>query len=186
MVMICASQNNCELLHLLSEWKKQNRRIERDQAVSKRASQRQQFDTVPSGILYDFSMERHVRCLHLVLEIERDVAKLFLDVPRDLALRRRGQRVSPLGHNLHHVLGEVAPGQVQAEYGVRQGEALVDRDRVRDAIAGVEHDSRGLARRVQGEDRLDCNVHGRGVKGLKHDLDNFLAVGFGVERGFCE
>lgn len=50
-----------------------------------------------------------------------------------------------------------------------------------DAIAGVKDDSGGAAGGVEGQNGLDGHVHGRHVKGLKHDLRHLLAVGLGVE-----
>ena len=43
----------------------------------------------------------------------------------------------------HHVVGEVTAGQVDALDGVRKRVALLDRQRVRDAVAGVQDDARG-------------------------------------------
>ena len=48
---------------------------------------------------------------------------------------------------------------------------LVDGDGVGDSISRVEDDSGGTARGVQGEDGLDGDVHGGGVEGLEHDLE---------------
>ena len=94
--------------------------------------------------------------------------------------------VAALGEDLHHVVGEVAAGQVEAEDGVRERVALVDGDGVRDAVAGVHHDAGGAARGVEGEHGLDGDVHGRDVEGLEHDLGHLLAVGLRVERGLGE
>lgn len=52
--------------------------------------------------------------VHLVVKIERDVAQLLLDVAHDLALGRGSERVAELGEDLNEILGEVAPGKVDA------------------------------------------------------------------------
>ena len=77
------------------------------------------------------------RRLHLAIEVQRDVAKLFLHVADNLTLRRGGEGVAALGQDLHHVLRQVTAGQVQSEDGVGQGVALVDRHGVRHAVAAV-------------------------------------------------
>ena len=43
---------------------------------------------------------RRCRRLHLLLEVERDVAELLLDVTDDLTLSGRGERVPTLRQNL--------------------------------------------------------------------------------------
>ena len=87
------------------------------------------------------------RRLHLAVEIQRDVAKLLLDVADNLTLRRGGEGVAALGQDLHHVLREVTAGQVQSEDGMGQGVALVDRHGVRHAITtvlpGVRSETKG-------------------------------------------
>ena len=77
------------------------------------------------------------RRLHLAVEVQRDVAKLLLDVADNLTLRRGGEGVAALGQDLHHVLREVTAGQVQSQDGVGQGVALVDGHGVGDAVAAV-------------------------------------------------
>ena len=107
---------------------------------------------------------------HLLLEVERHVAQLLLDVTNDLTLGRRDEAVASLRQDLHQVVGQIATGQVKTQDGVRQRVALVDGDRVRDAVAGVEHNTSRTTGRVQGQDGLDSDVHRRGVEGLEHDL----------------
>jgi len=57
---------------------------------------------------------------------------------------------------------------------------------VGDTIARVEHNTSGTARGVQREHSLDCNIHGRGVEGLEHDLFHLLTVCLGVEGCLCQ
>merc|ERR1719391_846281 len=67
---------------------------------------------------------------HLLLEVESDVAELFLDVADDLALGGGDHGVASLGHDLHEVVGQVASGQVETQDGVGEGVTLVDGDGV--------------------------------------------------------
>ena len=55
---------------------------------------------------------------------------------------------------------------------------------MRDTISRIQDDTGGSTRSVQGQDSLDCDVHGGGVEGLEHDLGHLLSVGLGVEGGF--
>merc|ERR1719223_1131592 len=123
---------------------------------------------------------------HLLLEIEGDVAQLLLDVPHDLALGGGGEGVSPLGEDLHQVVGEFTASQVEPEDGVGKGITLVDGDGVRDTISGVHDDTGGTAGSVQGQDSLDGDVHGGHVEGLEHDLGHLLPVGLGVEGSLSQ
>merc|ERR1712055_497808 len=77
---------------------------------------------------------------HLLLEVQGDVAELLFYVPDDLPLGGGGERVTPLGENLHQVICEVTTSQVQPEDGMRQGVTLVDGNSVRDAVTRVEDD----------------------------------------------
>jgi len=121
---------------------------------------------------------------HLLLKVEGDVAELLLDVTDDFTLGRGGEGVSSLGEDLHEVVREVSASQVETQDGVRKGVTLVDGDGVRDAVAGVEDDTGGTTRGVEGQDGLDGDVHGGGVEGFEHDLRHLLPVGFRVEGGF--
>ena len=120
--------------------------------------------------------------LHLLVKVEGDVAELLLDVTDDLTLGGRGERVSTLGQDLHHVVREVASRKVDAENGVGKGVSFVDGDSVGDTITRVEDGTRGAARRVQGKHSLDVDVHGGHVEGLEHNLGHALTVGLGVQR----
>merc|ERR1719300_2304995 len=121
--------------------------------------------------------------VHLVLEVESDVAELFLDVADDLALGGGDHGVASLGHDLHEVVSQVASGQVETQDGVGEGVTLVDGDGMGNAIADVEDEAGGTTGSVQGKHGLDAHVRGGGVEGLEDDLDELLAVGLGVERG---
>ena len=92
--------------------------------------------------------------LDLLLKVQRDIAQLLLDVPHDFSLGRRGERVPSFLEELDQVVGQVPPGEIESGDGVREGEAVVDRDDVRDSIAGIEDDAGGSARGVEGEDGL--------------------------------
>merc|ERR1711944_104254 len=121
---------------------------------------------------------------HLLLKVKSDIAQLLLDVPHDLPLGSGGERVTPLGQDLHEVVGEVTTGKVEPEDGVGKGISLIDGDCVGDTVAGVKHNTGGTARGVQGKHSLDSDVHGGGIEGLEHDLGHLLPVGLGVEGGF--
>eukprot|EP00972_Heterocapsa_arctica_P001770 252584-Heterocapsa_arctica.AAC.1 len=54
--------------------------------------------------------------------------------------------------------------------GVRQRVALIDRRGVGNDVAGVHDSTSDAAQDVQEEHHLDRDVHGKHVKGLKHDL----------------
>jgi hypothetical protein len=123
---------------------------------------------------------------HLLLEVEGDVAELLLDVTNDFTLGRGGKGITALGEDLHEIVSEVATGQVKTQDGVRKGVSLVDGDGVRDAVSGIEDDTGGTTRSVEGKDGLDGDVHGGSVEGLEHDLRHLLPVGFGVERSLRE
>merc|ERR1711931_28076 len=118
---------------------------------------------------------------HLLLEVESDVAKLFLDVADNLALGGGHHGVTSLGHDLHEVVGQVASGQVETQDGVGKGVTLIDGDGVRDTISDVEDETGGTTGSVQGKDGLDAHVGGGSVEGLKDDLDELFSVGLGVE-----
>merc|ERR1712226_926982 len=118
---------------------------------------------------------------HLLLKVQGDVAQLLLDVTDNLALSSGGEGVSPLGEDLHQVVGELTASQVQTDNGVGESVTLVDGDAVGDTVAGVHDDTGGTAGGVQGEHSLDGDVHGGHVEGLEHDLGHLLPVGLGVE-----
>merc|ERR1712176_728112 len=63
---------------------------------------------------------------HLLLEVEGDIAELLLDVTDDLTLSGGGERVAPLGEDLHEVVGQLTASQVQTEDGVGEGITFID------------------------------------------------------------
>merc|ERR1712117_617115 len=123
---------------------------------------------------------------HLLLEVKGDVAELLLDVTDNLTLSGGGERVAPLGEDLHKVVGQLTASQVQTEDGMGEGITFIDGDGVGNTIAGVHDDTGGTARGVQREDSLDGNVHGGHVEGLEHDLGHLLPVGLGVEGSLSQ
>merc|ERR1712223_1330199 len=104
-------------------------------------------------------------CGHLLLEVKGNIAELLLDVTDDLTLSSGGERVAPLGEDLHEVVGELAASQVQTEDGVGKSITFIDGDGVGDTITRVHDNTSGTARGVQREDSLDGNVHGGHVEG---------------------
>merc|ERR1719507_968991 len=139
-------------------------------------------DHIPVGELVGL-LQVLVRLCHLCFEVEGDIGEPLLDVTHDLLLGVRHEGVAAFCEELDHVLRHVPAGQVQAENGMRQCEALVDGHRVCDAITGVQHETRCPPRSIQGEHCLDLDVHLRHVEGLKHDLRHSLAVRLGVHWG---
>merc|ERR1719447_1312893 len=123
---------------------------------------------------------------HLLLAVKGDIAELLLDVTDNLALSGGGERVAPLGEDLHEVVGQLTASQVKTEDGVGEGITFIDGDGVGDTITGVHDDTGGTAGSVQGEDSLDGDVHGGHVEGLKHDLGHLLPVGLGVEGSLSQ
>ena len=123
---------------------------------------------------------------HLLLEVEGNVAELFLDVPDDLTLSSGGERVATLGQDLHQVVGQVTAGQIQSEDGMGQGISLIDGHGVRHAITGIQDNTGGPTRGIEREHGLDGDVHGGSVEGLKHDLRHLLPVSLGVQGGLGE
>ncbi|KFO88353.1 hypothetical protein N320_06218, partial [Buceros rhinoceros silvestris] len=74
-----------------------------------------------------------------------------------------------------------------------QSITLVDGHGVGDTVPRVHYNAGGTTGGVQGQHSLDGHVHGRGVEGLKHDLEgrgrylrHLLSVGLGVEGRLCE
>ena len=68
-------------------------------------------------------LERAGACsgLHLLLEVESDVAEFLLDVTDDFPLSGGGERVTPLGQDLGQVVGQISASQIQTDDGVREG-----------------------------------------------------------------
>ena len=106
-------------------------------------------------------LERGARVcrLHLLVEVERHVAQPLLDVPHDLPLRGRRERVAALCQNLHERVRQVAPRKVQPQNGVRQRVAFVDGDHVSDTVSGVEHNSWCIQELAEIEFNWQVNRH---------------------------
>ena len=113
---------------------------------------------------------------HFGFEVERDVGEFLLDVANDFAFGGRRERVAAFGENLHHVVGEIASGQVETEDGVGKGVALVDGDGVRDAVAGIEDDTGRTTGSVERKHGLDGDVHRGRIERLEHDLKNSVII----------
>merc|ERR1719308_755470 len=123
---------------------------------------------------------------HLLLEVKGDIAELLLDVTDNLPLGSGGEGVATLSQDLHEVVGQLTASKVKTDNGVGEGITFIDGDTMGDTVTRVHDDTSGTARGVKGEDGLDGNIHGGGVKGLKHDLGHLLPVGLGVERSLSE
>ena len=53
--------------------------------------------------------------LHLLLEIQSNVAQLLLDVTDDFSLGGGGEGVATLGQDLHQVVSEITSGKIKTE-----------------------------------------------------------------------
>ena len=133
-------------------------------------------------------LERGARCssLHLLFEVEGNVAEFLLDVTDNFTLGSGGEGVATLSEDLHEVVGQITSSQVETKDGMGQGITLIDGNCVRDTITRVKNDTSGTSRGIEGEHSLDGNVHGWGVEGLKHDLCHLLTVGLGVEGSLSQ
>merc|ERR1712026_652118 len=114
---------------------------------------------------------------HFLLKVKGNIAELLLDVTDNLPLSSGGERVAPLGEDLHEVVGQLTASQVQTEDGMGESITFIDGDCVGDTITRVHDNTSGTARGIEGEDSLDGNIHGGHVEGLKHDLGHLLPVG---------
>lgn len=123
---------------------------------------------------------------HFLLEVQGDIAELFLDVANDFTFSGGGERVATFGQDLHEVVGQVTASQVQTEDGMGEGITFIDGDGVGNTITRVQDDTGGTTGGVQGEHSLDGDVHGGGVEGLKHDLGHLFTVSLGVEGSLSE
>merc|ERR1719394_466211 len=123
---------------------------------------------------------------HLLLKVKGNIAELLLDVTDNLALSSGGERVTPLGEDLHEVVGQLTASQVKTEDGVGKGITFIDGDGVGDTITRVHDNTGGTARGIEGEDSLDGNIHGGHVEGLEHDLSHLFPVGLGVEGSLSQ
>jgi hypothetical protein len=126
------------------------------------------------------------RSLELLLEVERDVAKLLLDVADNFTLGSSREGVAALHEVLDEEVRQVASGKVETRDRVGERETLVDRDGVGNTVAGVEHDTSRAAGRVERQDSLDGDVERRGVESLEHDLGHLLTVRLRVQRRLGE
>jgi hypothetical protein len=86
-----------------------------------------------------------------VVEVQRDVAVLLLDVLQRIELASEAELHADLIEQLVQLLGDFPACEIVALDCVRQGIALVDRNCVRDAVARVQNDAGGSASRVEGQ-----------------------------------
>merc|ERR1711902_227758 len=118
---------------------------------------------------------------HLLLEVKGNIAEFLLDVTDNLALSSGGEGVATLGEDLHQVVGELTSSKIKTDNSMGESITFIDGDTVGDTISRVHDNTSGTARGIEGEDSLDCNIHGGHVEGLEHDLGHLLTVSLGVE-----
>merc|ERR1711953_1012890 len=123
---------------------------------------------------------------HFLLEVKGNIAELLLDVTDNLSLSSGGERVAPLGEDLHEVVGELTASQVQTEDGMGESITFIDGDGVGNTITRVHDNTSGTTRGIEGEDSLDSNIHGRHVEGLQHNLSHLLTVSLGVKGSLSQ
>merc|ERR1712026_187012 len=123
---------------------------------------------------------------HLLLKVKSNIAELLLDVTDNLPLSSGGERVAPLGEDLHEVVGQLTASQVQTEDGMGESITFIDVDSVGDTITRVHDNTSGTTRGIEGEDSLDSNIHGGHVEGLEHDLSHLLTVSLGVKGSLSQ
>lgn len=123
---------------------------------------------------------RHILLL-LLPRVDGNVGGGLFDLAHNLLLGARVEDVARLAQQRLQVLGDVAAGHVDALDGVADGEALVHRHGVADAVAGVKHDACRAAARVQRQHGLDGHVDGGHVEGLEEYLRGHVAVAARVE-----
>merc|ERR1712012_324959 len=104
----------------------------------------------------------------------------------NLTLSSGSEGVATLSEDLHQVVGELTSSKVKTDNSMGEGITFIDGDTVGDTISRVHDNTSGTARGIEGEDSLDCNIHGGHVEGLEHDLGHLLTVGLGVEGCLSE
>jgi hypothetical protein len=67
---------------------------------------------------------------------------------------------------------------------MRKSISFINGNSVGDTITGIENDTSSTTRGIEGEDSLNCDVHGGGVESFKHDLSHLFSVGLGIEWSF--
>merc|ERR1712159_820271 len=124
--------------------------------------------------------------VHLGGKVHGAVAQVFLDLLGRLPLGSGGECDLGLLENLADVVGQVAPGQVDALDGMGHGVTLVDGHSVGHTITTIHDNTSGSARGIQRENGLDGDVEAAHIEGLEHDLGHALPVVFGVHWGLGE
>mmetsp|Transcript_52227 Transcript_52227/g.137920 ORF Transcript_52227/g.137920 Transcript_52227/m.137920 type:complete len:298 (-) Transcript_52227:40-933(-) len=124
--------------------------------------------------------------LFLFLRVQGQIALLLLDLPDDFTLGGGVEHVPRSPQLQREMLGDVTASDVRAHHGVRQGKALVHRDHVSHAIAGVQHHPGRAAAGVQGEDRLRGHEESRRAERLEKYLRRLLPVLPRIQRGLGE
>ena len=88
--------------------------------------------------------------LHLLIEVESDVAEFLLDVSDDFPLGGGAERVTSLGEDLHEVVSQITSSQVKTHDGVRESVSLIDGYSVGYSVSRVHDDTCSSTRGVQG------------------------------------
>merc|ERR1719457_305520 len=123
---------------------------------------------------------------HLLLKVKSNITQLLFDVTDNLTLSSGGKGVATLSQDLHQIVSELTASQVKTQDGVGKSITFIDGDSVGNTIARVHDNTSGTTRGIKGQDSLDCNIHGRHVECLKHNLSHLLSVGLRVQGGFSK
>merc|ERR1719187_2198158 len=123
---------------------------------------------------------------HFLFKVKSNIAKLLLDVTDNLTLSSSGKGIATFSKDFHQVVGELTSSKIKTDNGMGESITFIDRDSMGDTITRVHDNTSGTTRGIEGEDSLDGNIHGRHVKGFKHDLSHFLTVSLGVKGSLSE
>lgn len=109
---------------------------------------------------------------------------LFLDILQGLELPAQTEPHSHFSQQFVQLSRQLPTCKIIPLDRVGQRISLVDGDCVGHAVSGVQHDTRGAAGTVKGEDCLIGSIEGGDVEGLEHDFCHFFAIGLGVLGGW--
>ena len=119
-------------------------------------------------------------------EVVGDVAELLLDLAYRLEISRSVEGIPTTEQQCDQVSGYVSACDIEAPGQVVEDCRFVNRDDMRDAVAGVDHYPATEALRVQCQHCLYSDVDAAEVVFLEHDIAHLLAVAQRIHGGFSE
>merc|ERR1712215_244611 len=123
---------------------------------------------------------------HFLFKVKSNIAKLLLDITDNLTLSSSGKGIATFSKDFHQVVGELTSSKIKTDNGMGESITFIDRDSMGDTITRVHDNASGTARGIEGKNSLDGNIHGRHVKGFKHDLSHLLTISLRVEWSFSK